>query len=273
MNDQAEAVQETQVEQTEVAPESQTPESTPTEKVESPDQATEASQEETTTQEGEKTFTQSQLDEIIQKRIKKAESIAERRALKAYAEKLEALQKKPVEQEQAKVNDGMPDIATYGEDVNKYVKDMVGWELQKEREKTYLQEQEIVNRIRHEKATKLYAAAEKMQGFDAEAFEEILTPSIASAILDSDVATKLMVYFSDNQEDAIRIGTLSPARQAAEIGKLEVKLSAAKKVTVSNAPAPMKPVGSKGGQVHKPVGEMSLAELRKFEETRGSKFI
>jgi len=270
MNDQAEAVE------VEVVPvETEVVEASAPELAETSDSVIEAEADEKETQVVEKTYSQKEFDDATTKARKKAESVAERRALKAYAGKLEAMQQKPVGQEtQAKVNDGMPDIATYGEDVNKYVKDMVQWELGKEREEMTRQERAYEDKVRNAKANELYGEAEKLPGFDADIFESILTPAIANAILNGgDIAPKLMAYLSENPKDAERIANLVPARQAAEIGKLEVKLSEAKTVTASKAPAPMKPVGSKGGQVHKPVAEMTLAELRKFEETRGSKFI
>jgi len=271
MNDQ---VTETQVEQPAVSVDA-----SEVEKVSAPEQNAETTSQETEggeekqTQEDEKTFTQKELDEIIQKRIRKAERVAEQRALKAYSEKLEAMQK-PREPEPAKSPYGKPTSAQFGENIEAYVEAVAEWTVkQKELENTR-REIALQDAERNRQADKLYSEAEKIPGFDVDAFESSLTPAIAGVIMTSKIAPKLMAYIASHPEDIAHIADLHPARQAAEISKLEDKLSDTKKVAnTSKAPAPMKPVGSKGGQVHKPVAEMSLAELRKFEETRGSKFI
>jgi hypothetical protein len=59
---------------------------------------------------------------------------------------------------------------------------------------------------------------------------------------------------AENEDEAERINGLSPARQLAEIGKIEAKLTSKatgnktpEKKTISRAPTPIKPV--QGGQV------------------------
>ena len=87
------------------------------------------------------------------------------------------------------------------------------------------------------------AEAEKLPGFDRDDFDALpLTPVIAQAITDSDVAPKLMAYMAQHPDEVSRIGALSPARQAVEIGKLEVKLATTAKPP--KTPAPIEPVGS-----------------------------
>lgn len=273
MNDQ---VTETEVvvEPTETIVETNEPKeaSAPEQNAENTD-TTESIEEESKPQEVEKTFTQKELDEIIQKRIKKAESAAERRALKAYAEKLEAMQK-PVEQEpKAKVDNGKPTIAQFGEDVEGYVEAVAEWKLQQrdiEAQNRYLQAQE--SQVRN-KAQNVYAEAEKIPGFDREAFDELpVTDPMAFAIMDSEIAPKLMAHLAENPKDAERICALSPARQAAEIGKLEVKLSEVKPVKASNAPSPIKPIGSRGSVASTNPEEMTQDEYRAFRAKQGARW-
>lgn len=112
------------------------------------------------------------------------------------------------------------------------------------------------------------AKAEKSGEFDFEDFVESVecTPVMRDAVLDSDVSAELLKYLYKNPDDASRIANLSPARQAAEIGKLELKLSEKSAVKKSAAPSPISPVGGNS----KPSGyrpEMTQAE---YEEWRNS---
>lgn len=64
------------------------------------------------------------------------------------------------------------------------------------------------------------------------------------AVIESDVGELIAMHLGKNDAEAARIGKLSPARQAVEIGKLEIKLSEKK---VSGAPAPITPVSGTSG--------------------------
>lgn len=87
------------------------------------------------------------------------------------------------------------------------------------------------------------------------------TPAMARAMLESDQKAEIAYYLASNPEEMDRIAKLSPLRQAAEILKLEDKVSSkapAKKP--SKAPAPIEPVGGKSGGDGKlrddlPIGE------------------
>ncbi len=100
-----------------------------------------------------------------------------------------------------------------------------------------------------QKVNGIIKEAEKLGDFDVDDFREIpISQAMAMAIVESDVAVKLTKYFHDEPEEAERISRLSPARQAAAIGRLEVDLgSSVPKVTAkSAAPSPIKPVAGNG---------------------------
>lgn len=100
-----------------------------------------------------------------------------------------------------------------------------------------------------QKVNGIIKEAEKLGDFDVDDFREIpISQAMAMAIVESDVAVKLTKYFHDEPEEAERISRLSPARQAAAIGILEVDLgSSVPKVTAkSAAPSPIKPVAGNG---------------------------
>jgi len=198
------------------------------------------------TQEEKKSFTQAELDKIIQKEKAKAEAKAERRALKVYAEKLEGMTRQPIQQETPK--DSKPRLDQFA-NVEEYVEAVSDWKLAQRDEASNRTKAEEYSRQTLSKTEKMYAEATTLsKDFDRAAFDELpLTPTIAQAIIDSDIPAKIMVHLNSNPDEADRIARLSPARQAAEIGKMEAKLATSPaKVKTSNAPDPIKPIGSKG---------------------------
>jgi len=230
--------------------------------------ATEADSQEKDTQADEKKFTQTELDEIIKKRIAKATAIAERKASKAYAEKLEGIARQPQEQRQAAPVEGKPKLEQFDK-VEDYVEAVADWKMQTHQQAQARQtEEQRVKQFQSEvqtKAQSVFEQAEDDPEFDNAAFEALpISDPMAYAILDSDIATKLMVHLQKNPEEVDRITKLSPARQAAEIGKMEAKLSVVEKVKPSNAPAPIKPIGSRGGSVTGDPSKMSQGEFEKW---------
>jgi len=121
------------------------------------------------------------------------------------------------------------------------------------------------------RAEAIYEKASADPSFDRDEFDElltqVLTPVIAQALMESPCPEKLAIYLHANQEDAERIAKLSPARQAAEIGKLEDKLSTAPKV--SKAPAPITPIG-KGSHKGSNLESMSQADYEAERKKRGA---
>ena len=215
------------------------PAATP-ENVAPPETGTDAVKDESSQAE-EKTFTQAELNEIIQKEKAKAAAKADRRALAAYRETLERFvpQQQPVQQ----YNDGKPARDSFTSD-EAYVDALTDWKLDQrdrvgQQQRAQQQQQTLVK-----KTESMYAEAEKLDGFDREEFDSLpLTPVIASALMESDAPAKMMAFMAANPDEVARIAAFSPTKQAAEIGKLEAKLSAAKP---SNAPPPIKPIGSRG---------------------------
>lgn len=188
----------------------------------------------------EKTFTQKELDEILQKRLAKSEARAERRAKEAYREALQAVtQRQPATQTSSEPT--RDQFASDAEWIDAKVEHKLA---QREQAKQAESQREAQQRITKETET-LYAKAEKVPGFDRETFDELpLTRSIASAVLESDVGPQLMAFMSANPDEVERISKLSDTRQAVELGKLEAKLQSAPKTT--KAAPPINPIGSRG---------------------------
>jgi hypothetical protein len=252
--------------------EAETPESAQAQ-AEAPETETEADQEVST--QTAKTFTQEQVDAIAAKERAKAERKAERKAAQAYEAKLEELtrQSQQPQRQEAKA-EGKPKLEDF-EKVEDYVEAVADWKLQAHQQKQAQQAEEQRARQTHSevqtKAQAVFEMAEQDPEFDMAEFESLpISDPMAYAIMDSDIAPKVMVHLQKNPDEVDRIAKLSPARQAAEIGKLEAKLSVVEKVKPSSAPAPIKPVGSRGGATSGNPAEMTQAQYEAWRAKQGA---
>lgn len=200
-----------------------------------------------------KTFTQEQLNEIIQREKAKAEAKAERRAAKAYRETLERFAPQPTAQQSS---DTKPTREAFNGDDVGYIEALTDWKINQRDLATRQQQEEATKRSTATRTEKLYAEASKLPTFDREAFDELpLTGVMAATVVDSDVAPQLMVWMTANPAEVERIAQLSPTRQAAAIGALEAKLSATK--ATKEPPAPIKTVGGGGSVANGDLSKMS----------------
>lgn len=214
----------------------------------------------------EKTFTQKELDEILQKRLAKSEARAERRAKEAYREALEAVTRPQQVQRQVS---NEPTRDQFASDAD-WIDAKVEFKLQQREAVTKAEAAKQTQQTLNSKTEDLYAKAEKIAGFDRESFDELpLTKSIAAALIDSDVAPQLMAYMASNPEEVERITKLSEARQAVELGKIEVRLQSAPKTT--KAAPPISPVGARGSATPN-VNDMSMAEYKAFRTKQGARW-
>lgn len=226
-----------------------------TEQVTAPEAVT-AAPEEVSTQAETKTFTQEQLNEIIQKEKAKAEAKAERRALRAYRETLERFAPQPSVTQQS---DGKPTREAFNGNDEAYVEALTDWKIDQRDQKTRQEREAASLQQTQTKTEKMYAEASKLPTFDRDAFEDLpLTPTIAQTIVESDTAPQLMAWMTSNPDEVERISKLTPARQSAEIGKLEARLSVTK--TTKEAPPPIKTVGGGGSVTNGDMSKMTPDE-------------
>lgn len=236
-----------------VITEDQTPATTP-ETVETPPVDTQAQEDVQTEVAKTVTMTQEEFDAKIKAEKAKAEAKAERRVMKA----LQNIAPQPVQQPIQQQVDQPPTRDQYDSE-EAYLDAKLDWKLeQRDRETKQVQIREKTQSLAT-KTENLYKEAAKIEGFDRDDFEQLpLTPVIAQALIDSDEAPKLMAYMASNPEEVERISALSPARQAAELGKLEAKLTSVPAKT-SKAPAPIAPVGG-AKTTTKNIANMSQSE-------------
>lgn len=217
-----------------------------------------------------KTFTQAELDAIVQKEKAKAARIAESRAMKARIEALERNLQQQAQPSQQPQNTDRPTRANFASD-DDYVEAMADWKLE-QRDKATRAARETQQRTELANRTEaVYSEAERLPGFDRDAFDSLpLTPAIAAALVDSDVSAKLMHYMAQNPEEVAKIANLPPARQAAAIGRMEAKVDVAP--PVSNAPPPMKPVGTRGSASNSDLGRASMEEYIAQRQKQGARW-
>jgi len=212
----------------------------------------------------EKSFTQAELNEIVQKEKAKAEAKAERRVIKA----LEKFQPQAQERQQEPV-DTRPSRGQYADDET-YIDAITDWKLD-QREAGQKQAQEQQTQKQHlSKAESIYAEAMKA-GIDRDDLNEVadaMPMAMRSAVVDSDIGGKLMAYMAGNPDELARISTLPPARQAAEIGKLELRLQTTK---TTKAPAPITPIGSRGS-ANQPLDQMTFADYKAQRAKDGARW-
>ena len=174
---------------------------------------------------------------------------------------------------------------TYNGDYDAYVEDLAAWRFQKERVTADLKDSQ-----RREEDTARQAfnghleRVEKTRAAVAD-FDEVLdaTPirvrnDLAKEIVLSDQSAEIMYYLAKNPGEAERLNALPANQQIREIGRLEERLTRKETTTpaiepkrVSQAPAPVTPVGTSREAAAKSPDDMSMEEWAKYEQARVQK--
>jgi len=172
-----------------------------------------------------KTFSQEEVDKKIQKRLARQDRQSKREMarLEAQIESLMALQG---------VNGGS-DIDSGELSVDELLE-----------QATRRAEQNLEAREFEAKRDNILDAVSDINpDFEVDDFASLpISETVADAIMSSDMAPQLVNHLSENPNEAIRISKLSAGRQAAEIGKLESKMSSPAPKTTGAPKPPAKPV-------------------------------
>lgn len=235
------------------------------------DKPAESQSEETASEDGEKEkpveklLTQEQVNEILSR--EKAKLVRQRDAARKTAEELaqqvvkQSLQEAP----------GKPDLANYS-DAEQYANDFAKWKLG-EREWQEQQVQVSKQQISFDQQIVDFVAELNEAGIDTQKLGTLpLSDAAIQALVNSDGSAheRLATHLLTHPEDVQRISALRPELQAAEIGKLEVKLSTTPKV--SQAPAPINPIGAGKAQTIKSPENMSHEEYRAWRTSQGARW-
>ena len=208
----------------------------------------------------ERTFSQKELDDILEKRLAK-----ERRKREELSRRLQVTEELALrgrdrqDPQPAKPQaDGAPKREDFP-DYESYIEAKAEWKAEKKVEERFAKHKEEEGRSRtqaeQQKLEKDFRAHAAKLATEVEDFEETmsssdapLTEAMKSAIVTAgEIGPRIAYHLAKNPQEAERIASLPDSRQAAEIGKLEMKLSApeAKTTKPSSAPKPITPLGGK----------------------------
>lgn len=184
----------------------------------------------------ERTFTQKELDEIVQKRLakesRKSERIGRLEADAAYLREQLAKSQPATPQ-----TEGKPAAANF-KDYEAYTEALTEWKANQvikahygksQEEQTQNQERQYANQVRD----KLIASAKEFDDFEEVALSShvpIDRPT-AAFIAESDIGGKLAYHLGSHLDEAKEIARMSPAAQFRALVKLEEKLTATPKPT------------------------------------------
>lgn len=209
----------------------------------------------------ERTFSQAELDEIVEKRLakerrKRTERDEEIRVLRKLALERTERQEQPREQQPKAQAEGEPKREQFGT-YEEFIEARADWRADqkvdakfKEREDADRQRTE---REKHEKARTDFQKRMKETAKDLTDFDEVVgsitsdTPvaKVSADALDAaENPGRILYHLTTHPEEAERIASLPMGHQAREIVRLEAKLSAAP-IKPSKAPEPINPVGGK----------------------------
>lgn len=220
-------------------------------------------------QKPERSFSQKELDEIIAKRLSKAERSWERRNREILETALTAGRSQPVPQPTSGSSEPDPTKFT---DYAEYMRAVTRYEADEAIERRITREQEgRQQRTQADRQVELQKSFQQHLAKGSEKyddFEEVaLDPSVpinqymAEVITESEIGADVAYYLAKNRAEAQRISTLSPLAAAREIGRIEAKLlTAPTEPKVSSAPSPIIPVAGKAG-VSKDPTEMTQKEF------------
>lgn len=203
----------------------------------------------------ERSFTQAELNDIVEKRIAKERRKFEKRDSDLLRIALEGREREqqakpaPSQNERPKRDD----FETYEDFIRAEARHEASEEFKKSR-------QLFDSQIREQKARELFSEAqaqylERQSKATAkyDDFDEIVSdPSLPinipmrDAILFSELGPDIAYYLGKNRDEALRISRLPPLKAVIELGKIEAKIaSAPAPKETSRAPAPIDPVSGK----------------------------
>jgi hypothetical protein len=202
-----------------------------------------------------KTFTQAEVDALIQKRLLKEERRVHRRIEQQLRQSQQAEALKEPKRE------AFGDDQAYLQAQVEHLAEKKAAEKLEERKKA--EEAERRHDAFLEKAEK---AAERYPDFQAVVSNPSLPISEAMAefIAESDQSADLAYHLGKNPMKAAQIAQMSPIKAARELARIETELSQPPKT--SNAPPPINPIGSNKSSGQKDPADMSPSEFAKWRK-------
>lgn len=185
-----------------------------------------------------KTFTQEEVDALVQKRLLKEERRVHRRIEQQLRETAQqrVLATEPKREE-------FRDDETFTQAQIDHLAEKKAAEKLAERERVQAAEQRTEAFL--EKAEK---ATERYPDFQAVVFNPSvrINDDMAEFIAESDLGADVAYHLGKHPLEAAKIAQMSPVKAVIALSKLQAEIAAKPKATPSNAPEPIKPVGTRG---------------------------
>lgn len=210
-----------------------------------------------------KTFTQEEVDAVVQKRLQKEERRTVRRVEQQHREQLEARSREVAPQREAFADDDAYLAAQVDHLAEKKAADKLS---QRDR----ASQQETANEAFAERAEAVKA---KHADFDAVVSNPALAinDAMAEFIKDSDAGPDIAYFLGKNPAKAADIASLSPVKAARELARIEADLSTKPQVKTSSAPAPITPVGNRGSAAPT-IANSDFSEYKKLRAAQGARW-
>ena len=185
-----------------------------------------------------KTFTQAEVDALIQKRLLKEERRVHRR--------IEAQMREQAQQQTLKTEpkrDDFRDDEAFSEAQIRHLAEKKAAELLEQR-----QRQEQHERTREAFLEKAEKAQERYPDFDMVVANPQLTinEGMFEFIADSEHGPDIAYHLGKNPMKAAQIAQMSPIKAARELSRIEAEIASKPKANPSKAPEPISPVGTRG---------------------------
>ena len=210
--------------------------------------------EETKQAEPAKTFTQEEVDALVQKRLLKKEREVLRNVQREQAE---LAQRARIEQEPKR---------EHFKDDDAYLEARLEQLAEKKAAEKITQ---LERQRAHEKASEQFLERAEKASEKYPDFSEVtgnpnlpINEGMAEFIADSDVGPDVAYYLGKHPGKAAEIARMSPIKAARELTRIEGEVSTKPTVKTSNAPAPITPVGTRGA-VQTNLADMSFSEYKK----------
>lgn len=181
-----------------------------------------------------KTFTQAEVDALIQRRLVKEARRQARNAEQTARERVLANEPK---------RDDFRDDEAFSQAQIEHLAEKKAAEKLAQREREEQRERSAEAFLEQsEKAQERYPDFQVVVGNPSLAINENMVEFIA----DSDVGADLAYYLGKNPMKAAAIAQMSPVKAARELSRLEAEIASKPKATPSKAPEPITPVGTRG---------------------------
>ena len=218
---------------------------------------------ETKQDEPAKTFTQAEVDALVQKRLLKEERRVHRRVEQQLRDQTEAQAR-----EIAPRRDEFRDDDAYLQAQIEHLAEKKAAEKLTQRDQA-----NEANRRNESFIEKAEKASERYTDFQAVVGNPALriNDEMAEFISESDLGADVAYFLGKNPTKAAEIAGLSPMKAARELTRIESELAAKPQVKTSTAPAPISPIGSRGS-ASPTIANADFSEYKKLRAAQGARW-